>query len=372
MFVPHCFVLSLIRCCLWLYGLSHSYVNCSDCYYNSELGLLVYLNIYPQRARCPPDRPKLLVTSSFIWLDETRERSAVLLGITSWSIMNGLWVELPILVVHLPEGWTLPSLLTIICQFGNIGPIVFSLLAYFMPKRKIETPTSFVIVVTLTLCAVLYAFLWRQTASIGADTYSVALLSLTLCQAIFAATTSMAYLAFMAHLKAQYIGSIFIGMSLSGLIPALAAIGQNPGEVRCVETTGNYVTAEKIAIDTMSDLTYSQISQPTGVNTSSYSLSEENLGSLSLHGSHIISTLTSLVLDQELVSGSVSQNHSNVTLTPYNEEPAFTVQSFFLMLASMGGLSFISLLLLIHHPYCKTEHVDTAKEDHCQLVLVNR
>ena len=40
----------------------------------------------------------------------------IIFGITSWSVMNGLWVELPILVAHLPEGWTLPSDLTIVAQ----------------------------------------------------------------------------------------------------------------------------------------------------------------------------------------------------------------------------------------------------------------
>jgi len=45
---------------------------------------------------------------------------AVLFGISSWISINGLWVELPLLVQELPEGWALPSYLSIIVQVANI------------------------------------------------------------------------------------------------------------------------------------------------------------------------------------------------------------------------------------------------------------
>ncbi|XP_059143937.1 solute carrier family 52, riboflavin transporter, member 3-B-like [Physella acuta] len=255
----------------------------------------------------------------------------VLFGITSWSIMNGLWVELPILVADLPEGWTLPSYLTIISQCGNLGPILFSLLVYLVPHRKFETPTSLLVNLALTLCAALYAFFWNRTAVVAGGDHSVTLLSLTLCQAIFAATTSMCYLAFMAHLKAYYMGSIFIGMSLSGLIPALAAVGQGSGDVRCVD---NYsTTARPIDIaEAFADTTLADVLNGTG-----YGPVEHNTTTLS-------------------------------SLLAVNEEPAFTVQAFFLMLAGMGLVSLLAFGLLVYHPYCLTEHVDTDKEENCQLM----
>ena len=37
-------------------------------------------------------------------------------AISSWVDLNGMWVELPIFVTHLPEGWTLPSYITILAQ----------------------------------------------------------------------------------------------------------------------------------------------------------------------------------------------------------------------------------------------------------------
>ena len=45
---------------------------------------------------------------------------AVLFGISSWISINGLWVELPMLVSELPESWALPSYLSIIVQVRQI------------------------------------------------------------------------------------------------------------------------------------------------------------------------------------------------------------------------------------------------------------
>lgn len=41
---------------------------------------------------------------------------ATVFGIGAWVAINGLWVELPLLVTYLPEGWTLPSYLSVIIQ----------------------------------------------------------------------------------------------------------------------------------------------------------------------------------------------------------------------------------------------------------------
>ena len=40
---------------------------------------------------------------------------------------TGLWVELPLMVPFLPEGWTLASYLSAIVQIANLGPITYSI-----------------------------------------------------------------------------------------------------------------------------------------------------------------------------------------------------------------------------------------------------
>lgn len=46
---------------------------------------------------------------------------AIVFGIGAWISVNGLWVELPLLVQALPEGWSLPSYMSIVIQIANIG-----------------------------------------------------------------------------------------------------------------------------------------------------------------------------------------------------------------------------------------------------------
>ena len=62
---------------------------------------------------------------------------AVLFGISSWISINGLWVELPLLVERLPEAWTLASYLSVIVQLANIGPITIGLVRYFSNNCQI-------------------------------------------------------------------------------------------------------------------------------------------------------------------------------------------------------------------------------------------
>ena len=71
---------------------------------------------------------------------------AILFGISSWISINGLWVELPLLVERLPEKWALASYLSIIVQCANIGPIFIGTLRTLC-KGKI--PMVWIILVLL-------------------------------------------------------------------------------------------------------------------------------------------------------------------------------------------------------------------------------
>jgi len=52
----------------------------------------------------------------------------VLFGAGAWIAVNGVWVELPVIVYQTPEEWNLPAYLTIISQVGNIGPIIVAIM----------------------------------------------------------------------------------------------------------------------------------------------------------------------------------------------------------------------------------------------------
>ncbi|XP_038606387.1 solute carrier family 52, riboflavin transporter, member 3 [Tachyglossus aculeatus] len=156
-------------------------------------------------------------------------------GSGSWLAINGLWVELPLLVPELPEGWALPSYLTVVTQLANVGPLAVALAHRLL--RPAGLPEAALIIALLALGCVsclLLAFLWRETSAVGRARHSTAFLALTFLLALVDCTSSVTFLPFMARFRPGYLTSYFAGEGLSGTLPALAALAQGSGLVVCV------------------------------------------------------------------------------------------------------------------------------------------
>ncbi|ESP02755.1 hypothetical protein LOTGIDRAFT_111131 [Lottia gigantea] len=223
-----------------------------------------------------------------------------LFGISSWIDINGLWVELPLMVTRLPEAWNLPSYMTVITQTANIGPLLFTLITCVLKGRKLESPVSLLIILIGCVTCVLLGFFWHQTTVIGGDLHSTALLTLNFILALVDCTSSIAFLAFMAALKPQYMPSFFIGEGLSGMVPSLTALAQGAGQITCVNVSST---------------------NSTQVNTTWY-------------------------------------NHTTFNVYPNYNEPRFSVQVFFFILASLMFCSLVAFLLLKFSSYCQSEKVE--------------
>ncbi|NXX87500.1 S52A3 protein, partial [Urocolius indicus] len=162
---------------------------------------------------------------------------ACIFGTGSWVAINGLWVELPLLVTVLPEQWDLPSYITIIIQMANVGPLFITLMHRFRPGLLKEVAVIYVIVTMGVLSCLLLAFFWSYTSTIAGRSHSVAFLLLTFFLALVDCTSSVTFLPFMMQLQPQYLTTFFIGEGLSGLIPSLIALGQGSGMSSCVNKT---------------------------------------------------------------------------------------------------------------------------------------
>uniref|UniRef100_A0A0G2K7T9 Riboflavin transporter n=1 Tax=Rattus norvegicus TaxID=10116 RepID=A0A0G2K7T9_RAT len=158
-------------------------------------------------------------------------------GMGSWVAINGLWVELPLLVTKLPEGWYLPSYLTVVIQLANIGPLLVTLMHRFRPGCLSEVPVIFLILCVGTTACILLAFLWSMTSWIQGRQHSVAFIVLTFFLALVDCTSSVTFLPFMSQLPTYYLTTFFIGEGLSGLLPALVALVQGSGITTCVNVT---------------------------------------------------------------------------------------------------------------------------------------
>ncbi|XP_053571480.1 solute carrier family 52, riboflavin transporter, member 2 [Bombina bombina] len=157
-----------------------------------------------------------------------------LLGLGSWVAINGVWVELPLLVPQAPEGWELPSYLTLLIQFANVGPLVVTVIHKLRPGTLSEKLVIFLLLGVGVMACVLLAFLWKETSWVGTSLRSTALLVLIFFLALVDCTSSVTFLPYMTRLHPDYLTSYFIGEGLSGLMPALLALGQGVGVVSCV------------------------------------------------------------------------------------------------------------------------------------------
>ncbi|XP_029974052.1 solute carrier family 52, riboflavin transporter, member 3-A [Salarias fasciatus] len=161
-------------------------------------------------------------------------------GLGSWVAVNGLWVELPLIVNMLPEGWELPSYLTVIIQLANLGPLLVTLMHKLCPGRLKESAVIYCILSIGVLACILLAFFWKETTVVAGAPHSTAFFIITFFLSLVDCTSSVTFLPFMMQLPAKYITTYFIGEGLSGFIPGVVALAQGVGMARCVNASTNY------------------------------------------------------------------------------------------------------------------------------------
>lgn len=169
-------------------------------------------------------------------------------GLGSWVAVNGLWVELPLIVNTLPEGWELPSYLTVIIQLANLGPLLVTLMHKLCPGRLKERYVIYSILSIGVLSCILLAFFWDRTTIVAGASHSTAFFIITFFLSLVDCTSSVTFLPFMMQLPAKYITTYFIGEGLSGFIPGIIALAQGVGIAKCVNSTqtGNHTNSEDL------------------------------------------------------------------------------------------------------------------------------
>jgi len=179
---------------------------------------------------------------------------AIAFGISSWISINGLWVELPLLVEQLPESWSLASYLSIIVQFANLGPLTIGLLRWICHEK---IPIAWIIVGLLLMgsasSSLLVSF-WDRTSVFGGQDHSTALFVLVFFLSLVDCTSSVLFLPFMGVFKEIYLNSYLVGEGLSGFIPSLAALAQGVGgnpycdNVTYIDGNGTFISNETVKV----------------------------------------------------------------------------------------------------------------------------
>ncbi|KAM8966571.1 solute carrier family 52, riboflavin transporter, member 2 [Pelodytes ibericus] len=161
-----------------------------------------------------------------------------LFGMGSWVSVNSLWVELPVVVKELPEGWNLPAFLTVLIALANIGPLAVTLSHRFCPPGRISEPCLIRSIHALSLVSAgVLAVFWDKRVTVAGEERSVPYLLLAFLLALGCCTSNVTFLPFMYRFPQQYIRSFFIGQGLSALFPCVLALGQGVGRVECRNST---------------------------------------------------------------------------------------------------------------------------------------
>ena len=152
-------------------------------------------------------------------------------GMGSWVAINGVWGEISILVQTLPECDKLPSVLVVVIQLANVGPLLYTVIKAVFARRRwnqylLEVVTVAVLVLVGTTACILLALFWYRRTSIFGGLHSVSLVVLTFFLATVDCTSSVVFFPFMRHFHKDYISALYIGAGLSGVLPSAIALAQ--------------------------------------------------------------------------------------------------------------------------------------------------
>lgn len=153
----------------------------------------------------------------------------ILFGVSTWIGVNGIFIELPLLVGVAPEGWNLPAYIVIVTQSANVGPAIYALL-YNRKYQPNESSCILCLLCSQVLAMGLLVFFYDRTTVIGGERHSLILLVSVFFSALVGCFSSVLFMPYLRDFDDIYIVSYFVGEGLSGVLPSVIALIQGVGE----------------------------------------------------------------------------------------------------------------------------------------------
>ncbi|WKY12081.1 hypothetical protein Q1695_003559 [Nippostrongylus brasiliensis] len=158
----------------------------------------------------------------------------VAFGSSTWIGTNSVWMQLSIFTSELPEGWNLPSYLTVVVQIACIGPLIYTIVHKGCKSVEIShTRLIFAFLALACACQLGLVCFWNDTVSIGSKRYSLALYLLLFGLAVVDAMSNVLFMPFMAQFHPAYLNAYFVGMGFSSLIPSILSLIQGTSAYTC-------------------------------------------------------------------------------------------------------------------------------------------
>jgi riboflavin transporter 2 len=160
--------------------------------------------------------------------------------LSSWTDINGVFSELPQIVLTQPEGWKLGAYIGLITNMGNIAPLVLVLFKCAFRKHSLNLiPINYFVIFIGMLSCLLLVFFWSNTSFIFGQNRSVSLLILSFFLSLLDCTSMVTFSDYMTRFRSEFTSAVFLGESLTTIIPSLLAIGQGNGQLECISSVIN-------------------------------------------------------------------------------------------------------------------------------------
>ncbi|XP_023288429.1 solute carrier family 52, riboflavin transporter, member 3-A isoform X2 [Orussus abietinus] len=172
---------------------------------------------------------------------------ALMFGMGAWMGINGIFVQLPLLVNNTPEGWNLPAYMVILVQVANLGPILYTLYVKYT-RRRYDHLIIYGLLGTAALSTFALICSYDKTSVIFGGEHSTVLLGLMFLIAVVGCTSSVLFMPYMRNYREIYLLSYLVGEGLSGFVPSIVALVQGVGgNPECVNATIPEIGATKVA-----------------------------------------------------------------------------------------------------------------------------
>ncbi|CAF0836294.1 unnamed protein product [Didymodactylos carnosus] len=158
----------------------------------------------------------------------------IILNLSTWMDINGLWIELPVMVQNTPEKWALPSTLALVISLGNIFPLIIILLRWWLRNRFTEIPVMYIIIVVGIIACTGIGFGWKIRMFVFGAERSICLIIAVFLLAALDCSSSLVFIDYMKRFHPSYLTAMFFGESLTAILPTFLALLQGVGgEIIC-------------------------------------------------------------------------------------------------------------------------------------------
>lgn len=163
---------------------------------------------------------------------------------SAWIDLQGLFVELPLIVPWTPERWTLPSIAALCMCGANVFPLIVFIQRWRQGKRFSEIPYIYAIIIVGVIACCVLAMFWQKTVFVFGSNRSVWLLSCIFILSMLDCTSSLVFFDYMKRFRTEYLKAAFLGEALTAVIPTILILAQGVGgETICVQGTNGTIAA---------------------------------------------------------------------------------------------------------------------------------